>query len=171
MVGNKRQGWLLAGIAAVAMVVAGGLAWAVAGNGAGSERPASADSDVVKVYKTPQCGCCTDWVDYIRDEGFSVEYKDVTHEELNAMKQEAGVSRDLASCHTAFVGGYVVEGHVPAADIRRLLDERPDDVDGIAVPGMPIGSPGMEMGGRKDPYDVVTFSGGERVGTFSSYHQ
>lgn len=167
MAQGRRRSWMLAGLAALVVAVAGA-ALAIAGGG--SATPAAADSDTVKVYKTPQCGCCTEWVDYLRDEGFSVDAEDVDQHELNTIKQESGLTRELASCHTAFVGGYVVEGHVPAADIRRLLEERPD-VDGIAVPGMPVGSPGMEMGDRKDPYDVVTFADGERVGTFSSYHQ
>ncbi|QIT56631.1 DUF411 domain-containing protein [Aquisalimonas sp. 2447] len=167
MAHSRRKGWMLAGAAAL-VVVAAGAAWAIAGGG--NATPAATDSDTVKVYKTPQCGCCTAWEDYLRDEGFNVDAEDVDQRELNSIKQEAGLTRELASCHTAFVGGYVVEGHVPAADIRRLLEERPD-VDGIAVPGMPVGSPGMEMGDRKDPYDVVTFADGERVGTFSSYHQ
>ena len=167
MAQGRRKSWMLAGVAAL-VVLAGGAAWAIAGGG--NATPVAADGDTVKVYKTPQCGCCTAWEDYLRDEGFSVDAENVDQHELNTIKQEAGLTRELASCHTAFVGGYVVEGHVPAADIRRLLDERPE-VDGIAVPGMPVGSPGMEMGDRKDPYDVVMFVDGERVGTFSSYHQ
>ena len=130
----------------------------------------SAESETLKVYLTPQCGCCSAWVDYMRDEGFEVDAREVDQQELNRIKVNAGLSRELASCHTAMVDGYIIEGHVPAADVRRLLDERPD-VDGIAVPGMPIGSPGMEMGDRQDPYDVVTFVDGERGDVFASHHQ
>jgi hypothetical protein len=88
-----------------------------------------------------------------------VEAHDVTDARLNAVAMEAGVSDDLRSCHTAKVDGYVVEGHVPAADIQKMLKERPK-ITGISVPGMPVGSPGMEQGGQKDPYDTVAFTKG-----------
>lgn len=124
----------------------------------------------MKVFKTPQCGCCTDWVVYMRDEGFTVEAVDVSQQQLNEIKQAAGLSRELASCHTGFIDGYVIEGHVPAEDVRRLLDERPA-LSGLAVPGMPVGSPGMEMGDRYDPYHVVSFDDDGGMDIFSSYHQ
>lgn len=108
---------------------------------------------VVQVYKTPTCGCCSGWVDHLREQGFVVEVQDLSN--LNAVKASLGVDSDLMSCHTATVDGYVVEGHVPAGSIRRLLAERPA-VAGIAVPGMPIGSPGME-GPNPESYDVVAF--------------
>lgn len=116
---------------------------------------------VVQVYKTPSCGCCSGWVDHLREQGFVVEVQDLAN--LNAVKASLGVDSDLMSCHTATVDGYVVEGHVPAGSLRRLLDERPA-VAGIAVPGMPIGSPGME-GPNPESYDVVAFdrSGGRTV--------
>lgn len=116
---------------------------------------------VVTVWKSPTCGCCGGWVDHLEEEGFEVEVVDSY--DLQAVKAEHGVTADLASCHTAVVDGYVVEGHVPAEDIRRLLAERPD-VAGIAAPGMPVGSPGMEVEGRApDAYDVVVFTrDGER---------
>jgi len=107
----------------------------------------------ITVYKTPTCGCCSAWVDHLKANGFAVNAKDVP--DLTALKKHYGVTQELASCHTAFVGGYVVEGHVPADLIAKLLKDKPK-VKGIAVPGMPAGSPGME-GPRKDPYDVVTF--------------
>ena len=120
------------------------------------------EAPTVQVYKTPTCGCCGLWENHLRAEGFEVESTDVSSGELVAVKQAHGVDNDLMSCHTAIVGDYVVEGHVPASDIARLLAERPD-IAGIAVPGMPTGSPGMEMGDQRDPYDVVTFGGeGER---------
>ncbi|MBW3534086.1 MAG: DUF411 domain-containing protein [Gemmatimonadetes bacterium] len=118
---------------------------------------------VVKVWKSPTCGCCGGWVDHMREAGFEVEVVDT--QDLRPIKAEHGVTDDLASCHTAVVDGYVVEGHVPAADIRRLLAERPD-IAGIAAPGMPTGSPGMEVPGRPaDAYDVVAFTrdGGRTV--------
>ena len=86
-----------------------------------------------------------------------MEAQNVSDTQLIAVEREAGIGDDLASCHTAKVGGYVVEGHVPAADIQRMLKERPQ-ITGIAAPGMPIGSPGMEQGGRKDPYNVIAFT-------------
>jgi hypothetical protein len=105
------------------------------------------------VYKTPSCGCCTAWVDHVRAAGFRAVVRDTV--DVQPIKDRLGLPRALASCHTARVGGYLIEGHVPADVIQRLLRERPA-VAGIAVPGMPVGSPGME-GGRPQPYDVVSF--------------
>ncbi|MEA5444596.1 DUF411 domain-containing protein [Gammaproteobacteria bacterium AB-CW1] len=130
----------------------------------------AAESNEMLVYKTPQCGCCSVWVDYIEEAGFEVEARDVSHQELNEIKREAGLPFSLGSCHTAFVDGYVVEGHVPAEQVHRLLEERPD-ILGIAVAGMPIGSPGMEMGDRKDPYEVLTFNDEGESEVFARYHQ
>lgn len=121
----------------------------------------------ITVYKTPTCGCCASWVDHLRANGFAVTVVD--RDDLTDIKSRFGVRDDLASCHTAVVGDYVVEGHVPAADVRRLLAERPAAV-GIAVPGMPVGAPGMEMPGTPaDRYDVVSFDGGGATGVFSSH--
>ncbi len=145
----------------------------VAGAGAGlfvATKAGAEDPPAATVYLTPQCGCCGDWVDHLDAAGFAVEAREVDQGELNGMKMEAGISRELASCHTAFIGDYVIEGHVPAAEIRRLLDEEPD-VAGLSVPGMPIGSPGMEMGGRQDPYDVIAFDTEGATTVFASYHQ
>jgi hypothetical protein len=116
------------------------------------------------VYKTPTCGCCKKWVENMQAAGFQVEVHDTA--DVSPVKAEQGLPQHLSSCHTALVDGYVVEGHVPADVIRRLLSERPQ-VAGIAVPGMPMGSPGMEVpGGRKDPYDIIAFA---RNGTVSVY--
>jgi hypothetical protein len=112
-----------------------------------------AQRDTVTVYKSPTCGCCANWVDHMREHGYTVVVNDL--EDVQPVKTREGVTDALSSCHTATVGGYVVEGHVPAADVQRLLSERPA-ITGIAVPGMPMGSPGME-GGRVDRYDVVAF--------------
>jgi len=108
----------------------------------------------VLVYKTPTCGCCGDWVKHLEEAGFEVETRDLDN--LTAIKAELGVDPKLQSCHTAVVGDYVVEGHVPADVIARLLEEQPT-IAGVAVPGMPVGSPGMEMGSRVDPYDIIAF--------------
>jgi hypothetical protein len=118
----------------------------------------------VQVYKSPTCGCCEKWVDHLRAEGFTVRTKDVP--DVSPIKLENGVGPELSACHTAFVGGYVVEGHVPASDIRRLLAERPA-VAGLAVPGMPVGSPGME-GPNAKPYEVLSF-GAQGVRVFSKH--
>lgn len=107
---------------------------------------------VVTVYKTPTCGCCSLWVDHLRGDGFRVETVDL--DDVSPIKESRGVPAHLGSCHTAVVGDYVVEGHVPAADVRRLLAEAPEAA-GLAVPGMPVGSPGMEHGDHFQPYDVM----------------
>ncbi len=116
----------------------------------------------IVVYKSPTCGCCSKWVDHLRDAGFAVTTHDTN--DLTQIKMSNGIPQQLAACHTGIVDGYVVEGHVPADVIQRLLRERPDVV-GIAVPGMPMGSPGME-GPYKEPYDVLTF---DREGNTESY--
>ena len=109
---------------------------------------------MVKVWKDPSCGCCSGWVEHLRGSGFTVEAIDTA--DLAAVKTALGVPDELAACHTAKIDSYVIEGHVPAAAIRRLLAERPAAL-GLAVPGMPVGSPGME-GGTPQPYDVVLFA-------------
>jgi hypothetical protein len=120
----------------------------------------------VTIWKTPSCGCCNDWVTHLRTNGFDVSTNDVP--DTTPMRKKLGLPAKFGSCHTAQVGGYVLEGHVPAAEISRLLRERPTAV-GLAVPGMPVGSPGMEMGSKRDAYDVllVMFDGSWRV--YSSY--
>jgi hypothetical protein len=120
-----------------------------------SARAAAANS--VVVYKSASCGCCSLWVEHLKGNGFQVEAHNVDDAKLRSIGAEAGVTNDLSSCHTAKVGGYIVEGHVPAADIHRLLKEKPA-IAGIAAPGMPMGSPGMEQGGVKQPYDVIAFT-------------
>jgi len=124
-----------------------------------------ANATEITVYKSPTCGCCERWIDHLGDNGFDVVTKDIR--DLSAVKAAHAVTPRLASCHTALVDGYVVEGHVPVVDIRRLLAERPA-VKGLAVPGMPMGSPGME-GARKDPYDVLTFDDEGRTKVFTRH--
>ena len=109
----------------------------------------------MQVYKSPTCGCCGKWVDHVKAAGFAPEVHDVA--DLSPVKTNGGVPPDLQSCHTAIIGGYTIEGHVPADVIRQLLAEKPR-IAGIAVPGMPIGSPGMEVGARKDAYEVIAFT-------------
>jgi hypothetical protein len=120
------------------------------------------------VYKSPTCGCCTAWVDHARAAGFDVQVVDTAN--VQPIKDEHGVPGHLGSCHTAIVDGFAIEGHVPPADIVRLLREKPAGVVGIAVPGMPRGSPGMEVpGGARDPYDVIAFSKEGRVSVFETH--
>lgn len=106
------------------------------------------------VYKSPTCGCCEKWVDHMRGAGFNLAPVDLSSGELMQRKLKLGVTAPQASCHTAQIDGYTIEGHVPADDVKRLLAERPDAI-GLAVPDMPVGSPGMEAGDAKDPYDVL----------------
>jgi hypothetical protein len=112
----------------------------------------AAEPVTITVYRSESCGCCKKWEDHMRQNGFTV--KSVVQDDLSAIKAESGVTANLRSCHTALVGGYVIEGHVPAADVQRLLKEKPK-VIGLTAPGMPQSSPGMDMG--KEPYEVLTF--------------
>lgn len=127
---------------------------------------AVAGSGVITMHQDPNCGCCGAWAEHMREAGFDVVSKH--SRDMQGVKRAHGIPAPLASCHTATVDGYVIEGHVPAADVQRLLSERPD-VAGIAVPGMPIGSPGMEMGERKDPYNVIVFDAEGRTGVFARH--
>ena len=125
----------------------------------------AADDEVV-MYKDPNCGCCGKWAEHMREHGFKV--KEVATAEMGQVKGEAGVPQALGSCHTARVGGYVVEGHVPATDVRRMLTEKPA-IAGISAPGMPMGSPGMEGPYPADRYDVVSFDAQGRTAVFASH--
>lgn len=114
-------------------------------------------SQAVDVFKTPDCGCCAKWVDHMKASGYEVRFVNMPREELDKVKGKHGVPAPLHSCHTALAGGYVLEGHMPASEVKRLLKKRPKVV-GLAVPGMPLGSPGMEVTRVKpQPYDVLTF--------------
>lgn len=132
--------------------------------------PAMADTRATKaveivVYKDPNCGCCKNWIDHLRKHGFKVTSHD--SREMPSIKSSLGVKAGLESCHTATVGGYVVEGHVPAADIQRLLKQRPK-IAGLAVPGMPAGSPGME-GPVSERYEVIAFAKNGTTKVFSRH--
>ena len=120
-------------------------------------RRASAEARHIKVWKDPNCGCCSKWVEHLRSNGFTAEI--IETDDIIPIKKRHGIFRELASCHTALIGGYVIEGHVPATAIKKLLSEHPD-ADGLAVPGMPVGSPGME-GSTPEPYDVILFKDGK----------
>ena len=132
----------------------------------GLAAPALASPDEVVMYKDPDCGCCGKWAEHMRSAGFAV--KEVASPRMDLVKQEAGVPEALGSCHTAKVGGYVVEGHVPAADVRRMLAEKPA-IRGLSAPGMPLGSPGMEGPYPAERYDVVSFDAQGRSAVFSKH--
>jgi hypothetical protein len=126
--------------------------------------PGWAKTVFAEVWKDPNCGCCKDWVAHLEAGGFKVKVNDTGND---AIRQRLGVDRKYGSCHTALIGGYAIEGHVPVREIKRLLKERPAAL-GLAVPGMPVGSPGMDgglYGNRKDPYSVMllTKDGGATV--------
>ena len=127
----------------------------------------TSSAPVIEVYKTPTCGCCSKWVKHLRDAGFNVHTEDVQQDALDKIKAKHGVPPSAVSCHTARVQGYTVEGHVPASEIKRLLKERPN-VAGLAVPGMPQGSPGMEAPGVPlQPYNVLAFDREGKTRVFS----
>jgi hypothetical protein len=126
----------------------------------------AADLPTVLVYKTPACGCCNGWIEHLEAAGFTVDARNVS--DIMSVKRDGGVPVQMSSCHTAIVDGYVVEGHVPADQMKRLLAERPD-VAGIAVPGMPVGSPGMEGAGAK-PYQVLSFTHDGQAAVFAEVY-
>ena len=125
------------------------------------------EATILQVYKSPTCGCCSKWVEHLKANGFATRVTNL--DDLSDLKARHGVPSRLQSCHTAIVEGYVIEGHVPAADMRRLLKERPS-IAGLAVPGMPTGSPGMEVAGaRVQPYDVIAFDKQGNTRVFGSH--
>jgi hypothetical protein len=124
-----------------------------------------ADRPILEVWKTPTCGCCKAWLKHVEDAGFRVRVTDLA--DVSLIKRQLKVPPELSSCHTAVVSGYVVEGHVPADDIVRMLKERPD-IKGIYVPGMPIGSPGME-GPNGQRYDVLAVDEAGAVRVFATH--
>lgn len=121
----------------------------------------------VTVYKDPGCECCTKWADYLRKNGFAVDARN--RSDMDELKDSLGVPATLRSCHTAVLGRYVIEGHVPAVDIKRLVSTAPKTILGLAVPNMPHGSPGMETGGPAHRYDVVAFAPGGRTQLFARH--
>jgi len=149
------------------MLAAGGTAAVSAGAIAfpglfGSDR---ATAEEVVVYKSPSCGCCGKWALHLRQNGFHVSVKNIDN--ISPVKEQAGVPYNLESCHTAFVGGYVVEGHVPMENIRKILDERPR-IKGLAVPGMPASAPGMDSP-NPEPYTVYSFDADGTTEVYASY--
>lgn len=130
----------------------------------------AAPATPVEIWKDPNCGCCHDWITHMEANGFHFTVHDTGN---NAVRARLGLPQKLGSCHTALVGGYLIEGHVPAADVRALLQQKPKAL-GLAVPGMPVGSPGMDgpaYGNRRDPYDVLLVARDGSTRVFKSYHQ
>lgn len=161
-------------IAAVSLfaiaLVALGAAWFLPGDDPGTRSPEQADNqsgETLTVFASPTCGCCKDWISHMREAGFRVKKREVSN--INRVKKEADLPRSLASCHTAFIDDYLIEGHVPASDVRRLLREQPKAA-GLSVPRMPVGSPGMEVEGRgRDAFDVILFRDNGEQEVFKHY--
>ena len=145
----------------IKLLMVGGLLGLTFTVSAGEEKPLEID-----VYRSPTCGCCSKWIAHLKQNQFTVN--DYVTEDVQLIKDKYGVPKNMASCHTALVNGYVVEGHVPAIDIKKMLEIKPS-VIGISVPGMPVGTPGMDMGGRKDAYKVVSFDENKKYKIFNSY--
>ena len=124
----------------------------------------------IHVVKNPQCGCCNAWIEILKDDGFNVTTEDHSNSELAVFKSESGIPKDMTSCHTAKIGGYFIEGHVPASDIKRLIKERPDAL-GLAVPAMPYGSPGMGPEEEREAYDVFIIMTNGIAEVFQHYPQ
>lgn len=130
----------------------------------------SADGPLVEVWKSPTCGCCGDWIQHMQANGFRVKVNEV--DSTAPVRKRVGFAEKFGSCHTAMVGGYALEGHVPAREVKRLLADKPRGVVGIVVPGMPIGSPGMDgpgYGGMRDPYDVLLVKRDGSAAVYQSY--
>ena len=152
----KKRITAMAGGGALALVIAALLSWYT---------PATAAAGTVTVYKDPACACCGAWVEHMREAGFEVDVHDVR--DLQTIKAENGIAPRLGSCHTALVDGYVIEGHVPADLVQKMLNEQPDFV-GLSVPGMVVGSPGMEVPGQPpQPYDVIAFDASGQTAVYA----
>ena len=161
----------IAGLAATTVAIAGCTAATEAGGSSFSITSEAtgvqaALTSEITVFRSPTCGCCGKWIEHAEAAGFQV--KDEVTEDMSAIKQQYGVPQTLTSCHTTVVGNYIIEGHVPAEDVQRLLMEKPD-VAGIAVPGMPIGSPGMESGDYVEPYNVFSFTESGETTVFAEH--
>jgi hypothetical protein len=150
-----RRQWLRLSLTGTAVAVATGAVPAAL----------AAEPTPITVYKTPTCGCCTKWADHLRANGFKVTTRDMN--DLSEVKSTFGVPERLQSCHTATVNGVVVEGHVPADVLKKFLRERPANMTGLAVPGMPVGSPGME-GGTPERYDIIAFDRNGKTSVYAS---
>ena len=134
------------------------------------DQPSTVDysgNNKMTVYRSPSCGCCGGWIAHMKKQGF--EITDIKTEDMDAIKQKYNLPSELASCHTSIIDGYVLEGHIPADDIKRFLTQKPDNLKGLAVPAMPIGTPGMESGDIKQPFAVVAFNRQGETTVFNQY--
>lgn len=166
-VARCKLGGMTAKTSLLAALIVAGFAGAI---GYATQSPKAAQDNLnIVVYKTPTCGCCSIWVEHMRKNGFTVDARDVSHEELSAIKAKHHVPASLQSCHTGIVNGYAIEGHIPAAEIRRFLSAKPAAA-GIAVPGMPLGSPGMDgpPGAKLRPYTVLSFDREGKTDVFAT---
>lgn len=121
----------------------------------------------ITVYRDANCQCCHKWIEHLQAHDFQVD--DQIRSDMSSVKQQLGLPVKMASCHTAVVDGYLIEGHVPADDIKQLLADKPSDIKGLSVPQMPVGTPGMEMGQRKDPFVVFSFDEKDNFKSFNRY--
>jgi len=126
----------------------------------------SKDNADIVVYRSPACGCCGTWLAHLNAHGFNVT--DNVVDDVQGIKEQYGVTSSLSSCHTAIINGYVVEGHVPAGDIKAMLKSK-DNIRGLTVPGMVAGTPGMEMGDRRSPFKVIAFDAGGQLKVYKNY--
>ena len=138
----------------------------VSGMGASDVAYSAEDAGEMTVYRDPSCGCCGKWIEHMAAAGFTV--RDEVTDDMTAIKTQYGVPEELSSCHTAIANGYLIEGHVPAADVQRLLTAEPN-VAGLTAPGMPIGSPGMEMAEGSEPYTVFAFTDDGAAAAFANH--
>jgi hypothetical protein len=163
---------IVTGIAVISLSL-GGLYWFGQSRSVANDGMVAMSSQVAptvvnaKVFRTPTCGCCGSWMDHAEAHGFVLE--DQQQEDLTPIKEQYGITPELASCHTAIADGYVFEGHIPAEEVKKFLAAPPADVVGLAVPGMPIGSPGMEMGDKTQPYEVLAVHRDGSTSVFASY--
>lgn len=155
-----RREWLASSFAAVAGGAAITALMSTAARAAEAPR-------TITIYKDPSCGCCKKWVTHLSEHGFVTTAKD--RSDMDALKDSLGVPVALRSCHTAVIGKFVIEGHVPAADVKKLLTTTPKGIIGLAAPGMPAGSPGMEVSGRGDRYDVMAFGADGKSRVFATH--
>jgi len=158
---------LLVVIIMAVVIITSNTTSAIAASSWDNETESYSGKQEIIVYRSPSCSCCGDWIEHVKKHGFKIK-QDIKTDEMEAIKQKYNLPPELASCHTAIINGYVIEGHVPADDIKRVLKQKLQ-LAGLAVPAMPIGTPGMEMGDTKQPFSVIAFNKKGEVQVFNSY--
>lgn len=158
---------LLVVIIMAVAIITSNITSAIAASSWDNETESYSGKQEITVYRSPSCSCCGDWIEHVQKHGFKIK-QDIKTDEMEAIKQKYNLPPELASCHTAIINGYVIEGHVPADDIKRVLKQKLQ-LAGLAVPAMPIGTPGMEMGDTKQPFSVIAFNKKGEVQVFNSY--